>query len=731
MSTTVQPWRTPRIPAALAQGSPPGGLPTAATVAHGAQGVSALQPSLTLLLATLTIPVGTAPVGVAAAPNGNLYVINFGSANVSVINSTTNTVITTVPTGNSPSSVAVAPNGNVYVANQSSANVTVINSTTNTVITTVPTGTNPFAVAVAPNGNVYVTNVASANVTVINSTTNTVITTVPTGTGPDAVAVAPNGNVYVTNQGSNSVTVINSATNAVITTVPVGNSPQSVAAAPNGNAYVGNTNSNSVTVINSTTNTVTTTLPTGANPFKVAVAPNGNVYVGNAGSANVTVINSATNTVITTVPTGSFPGAVAVAPTGNVFVANAGSNTVSVINSATNTVTDTVPVGTDPEALTVAPSGNVYVANTGSNTVSVILLAPTVTSISPAQGPATGGTVVTITGTNLSGATVTFNGNAATNLFYNAAGTQIIATTPAGVPGPATVVVTTSVGTATLPGAFTYAAAPTTSGITPAQGPVAGGTFVTITGTDLIGATVTLCGRPASNVIVNPAGTQITAITPPGTPGTCPVVVTTPSGASTVPGGFTYLAVPVLTCIAPGQGPAAGGTVVTITGTGLTGATVTFNGVPATAVSVNPAGTQITATTPPGSPGTAAVTVTTPGGTATLACCFTYQAVVTPHATSLTATPALIQLFPLQLHFPFLTATLTDTVTGLPVPGQVITFSTGGHFLGTAITDANGTASLVEILSLPLIIINGGYDATFAGTPTLQPSTAHAPFLAL
>ncbi|UYB37875.1 hypothetical protein SLV14_000165 [Streptomyces sp. Je 1-4] len=108
---------------------------------------------------------------------------------------------------------------------------------------------------------------------------------------------------------------------------------------------------------------------------------------------------------------------------------------------------------------------------------------------------------------------------------------------------------------------------------------------------------------------------------------------------------------------------------------------------------------------------------------------------ITPHATSLTATPALIQLFPLQLHFPFLTATLTatltDTVTGLPVPGQIITFSTGGHFLGTAITDANGTASLVEILSLPLIIINGGYDATFAGTPTLQPSTVHAPFLAL
>ncbi|WP_212758677.1 IPT/TIG domain-containing protein, partial [Paenibacillus sinopodophylli] len=60
------------------------------------------------------------------------------------------------------------------------------------------------------------------------------------------------------------------------------------------------------------------------------------------------------------------------------------------------------------------------------------IAAPTITSISPTAGPTTGGTTVTLTGTNLSGATaVTFGGTAATGFTVNSA-TQITATAPAG-----------------------------------------------------------------------------------------------------------------------------------------------------------------------------------------------------------------------------------------------------------------------------------------------------------
>jgi hypothetical protein len=72
---------------------------------------------------------------------------------------------------------------------------------------------------------------------------------------------------------------------------------------------------------------------------------------------------------------------------------------------------------------------------------------PTVTRVSPKSGPATGGTAVTITGTNFSTpATVEFGGTSATEVTVNSA-TSITAVSPAGAVGPVDVVVTTAAGT--------------------------------------------------------------------------------------------------------------------------------------------------------------------------------------------------------------------------------------------------------------------------------------------
>jgi len=71
---------------------------------------------------------------------------------------------------------------------------------------------------------------------------------------------------------------------------------------------------------------------------------------------------------------------------------------------------------------------------------------------------------------------------------------------------------------------------------------------------------------------------------------------------------------PMVSSIGPASGPAGGGTTVTITGSGFTGATgVSFGATAATIVSVD-SNSQITAISPAGS-GTVHVTVTTPGGT--------------------------------------------------------------------------------------------------------------------
>jgi YVTN family beta-propeller protein len=125
--------------------------------------------------------VGSYPYGVAISPdNTTVYVANINSNNVSVIDTTTNTVTATVPVGQWPSGVAVAPDGpRVYVTNKGINAISVIDTATNNVTATVSVGNQPSGVAVTPDGTkVYVMNMGSNNVSIINTATNTATATV-------------------------------------------------------------------------------------------------------------------------------------------------------------------------------------------------------------------------------------------------------------------------------------------------------------------------------------------------------------------------------------------------------------------------------------------------------------------------------------------------------------------------------------------------------------------------
>jgi hypothetical protein len=119
------------------------------------------------------------------------------------------------------------------------------------------------------------------------------------------------------------------------------------------------------------------------------------------------------------------------------------------------------------------------------------------------------------------------------------------------------------------------------------------------------------------------------------------------------------MALPIVTSIAPTTGPTGGGTIVTITGTGLTGAiAVGFGASDATNIAVA-SDTQVIAVAPPGS-SVANVTVVTPAGRSAInaAAQFSYSA---PTATS-AGTPY------------FIDPALTSTIVGSLV--NVLTAST-------------------------------------------------------
>ena len=241
---------------------------------------------------------GLNPIGAAFdSANGNIYVTNDASGNVSVINPITNKVVSTVSVGSSPYGAAFdSLNGYIYVANNVSNSVSVINGATNSVISTVSVGSSPYGVAFdSSNGNIYVTNGGSSTVSVINGSTNTVKSTISVGPSPYGVAFdSANGYIYVTNTGSSSVSVINGSTNSVISTVSVGSSPYGATFdSSNGNIYVTNGGSNSVSVINGATNTVVSTITIGSFPYGAAFnSANGYIYVTNYFSGSVSIIST-------------------------------------------------------------------------------------------------------------------------------------------------------------------------------------------------------------------------------------------------------------------------------------------------------------------------------------------------------------------------------------------------------------------------------------------------------
>ncbi len=231
---------------------------------------------------------------------------------------------------------------------------------------------------------------------------------------------------------------------------------------------------------------------------------------------------------------------------------------------------------------------------------------------------------------------------------------------------------------------------PTITSIDPASGPTTGGTTVTITGSGLTStAQVKFGGTAATNFSVE-NDTTVVATSPIGNLGSVDVTATTAGGTTATNAGdrFTYTTppVPTVTNVSPPSGPSPGGTTVTITGTGLTGATtVDFGSTdPALFYTVN-SPTSITVTTPAAAIGPVDVTVTTPGGTSPTSTAdrFTYVAPPQPAVTNVSPSSGPNGTFVTITGTSFLGAMAVDFGT---TPASTYTVSSATTIFATAPT---------------------------------------------
>ncbi len=218
---------------------------------------------------------------------------------------------------------------------------------------------------------------------------------------------------------------------------------------------------------------------------------------------------------------GSIAPVVQMSPDRHVLTVRVPAHPPGVVDGALTT-----PTGSD-----VAPGAFEYVPE--------VILA----GVTPASGPASGGTEVVVSGSSLDRVTVLFVGPLPATLLAAPAPGEVRARTAPANPGLHDVRALTSWGeVVTLPKAFTFGGdEPGLTVVTPDRGSIAGGTVVAVVGSALDrAAMVTFAGTEAA-VLDASDPARLVVRTPPGSPGPADVAVTWPDGTVLArPGAFTY-----------------------------------------------------------------------------------------------------------------------------------------------------------------------------------------------
>lgn len=321
-----------------------------------------------------TVFIVPSPIEGVLSPNGNLlYVDSYDTKNVTIIDTSTNTVVNTIALGGNnpfnsprlrPDGLVFTPSGREILVTCGACNsVYVIDVASNTISTIIRGLGSTYGISIQPSGKLAFISESVYKVAVLNVSTNTIINTINVAGNPYYSGVSPSGNlVYVPTRiqgigiNEGNVSVIDVAANAVVSTMAVGSNPYQAAFTPSGKeAYVTNHDDNTVSVIDVSSNTVVNTIAIGdahnctrmGCASKVSFSPSGSLaYIADHSNGNVVVVDVATNTVLYNIFIGTGnPRDIALSPSGATAY-SAGGDGVHVINTLQLTENQTSAIST-------------------------------------------------------------------------------------------------------------------------------------------------------------------------------------------------------------------------------------------------------------------------------------------------------------------------------------------------------------------------------------------------
>ena len=185
--------------------------------------------------------------------NQLLYVLDYGSNSVSVVDTATSAVVAKITVGQSPSSIMFDPfNQMIYVTNFISSDITVIDTRTNGVAYSIDTGnlSSPQSVVYNPaNGTIYSLDMGTANLSEINPGTGKILLNVSLGHDEmfDLAFDPINRFLYVTDVANDTVLALDTNSNRIVGYAKVQSFPEAINYDPStGYLYVSNAGASTV-----------------------------------------------------------------------------------------------------------------------------------------------------------------------------------------------------------------------------------------------------------------------------------------------------------------------------------------------------------------------------------------------------------------------------------------------------------------------------------------------------
>ncbi len=309
------------------------------------------------------------------APTHQIFVTNWASDSVSVINASNYSTVKTITGFKKPLSIApLQGKGEIFVANSGSNTISVISTTTDTISFNITVGQNPVSMAFTPDSKLaYVTNSNNtgniSTISVINTTTYNVVNTIRLqGGSAGGIAISPDGlQAFVAIVGSKYIAIINTS-NSGVNYLYLGekaHTPCDAYASPN-SAYIfiGSCNANGVYIINTITDTLIgniTNIGGGSDPYgsEITVSPDGSKLlisnvssISNSPSGTVSVIDTSNYSIYKIINNIGSPYALEFSPNGSrIFITDYETASLYVLNATTYSDIKRIHVGLLPSGV--------------------------------------------------------------------------------------------------------------------------------------------------------------------------------------------------------------------------------------------------------------------------------------------------------------------------------------------------------------------------------------------